>query len=139
MPDDHPANRPDDRPDSGRAVLDASAILAFLQGDDGAATVEDQLVAGACCPAVNWSEVAQKVLAAGRAWDPARALLLSYGLVVEPVIIDDAELAASRWRHGDGLSLADRLCLAVADRLGAAALTADTAWGTGDNVQQIRS
>ena len=39
-------------------VLDASAILAFLQGEDGAAEVDAALEAGALCGAANWSEVA---------------------------------------------------------------------------------
>lgn len=43
------------------AVLDASAILAFVQGEAGSDVVEDQLVAGSRCGAANWSEVAQKV------------------------------------------------------------------------------
>ena len=36
--------------------------------------------------AANWSEVAQQVLAAGGDWGLVRALLLSYGLLIEPVV-----------------------------------------------------
>lgn len=128
-----PPERVDDRP-----VVDASALLAYLQGEPGSEAVEQRLEQGARCAAVNWSEVAQKVIAAGRDWDLARALLISYGIAVEPVTVADAELAARRWEHRRGLSLADRLCLALADRLGVVAWTADTAWGDGDNVHQIR-
>ena len=128
-----PAEEPDHRP-----VLDASALLAFLQGEPGADSVEQRLEGGARCTAVNWSEVAQTVLAAGRDWDLARALLGSYGIVVEPVTAADGEVAARRWTRGDGLSLADRLCLAVAHRLGVPAWTADVAWGDGDGIHQIR-
>jgi ribonuclease VapC len=121
------------------AVLDASALLAFLQGEAGASVVEARLQEpGVRCGAANWSEVAQKVRSAGRDWDLARALLLSYGLQVEPVTIEDAERAARRWTPGEGLSLADRLCLALAERLRSAAWTADTAWGTPSDVRQIR-
>jgi len=120
------------------AVLDASAVLAFLQGEDGAEIVEARLDEGACCGAANWSEVAQKVRSAGRAWDLARALLTGYQLRVEPVVVDDAEWAARRWRSGEGLSLADRLCLGLAERLDAEAWTADAAWGTEGRVRQIR-
>jgi PIN domain nuclease of toxin-antitoxin system len=119
-------------------VLDASAVLAFLQGEKGTEIVEDRLGDGAVCGAANWSEVAQKVRAAGRDWDLARALLLSYDLHVETVLIDDAEWAANRWRRGEGLSLADRLCLALAHRVGGDAWTADTAWGSEPGVRQIR-
>ena len=120
------------------SVLDASALLAFVRGEPGADRVEDQLLAGGFCGAANWSEVAQKVLAAGRDWDLARALLTSYGLVIEAVTTDDAEAAARRWRRGDGMSLADRLCHALADRLELDAWTADASWGRGPGVQQIR-
>lgn len=120
------------------AVLDASAVLAFVQGDGGADAVEAELLDGAHCGAANWSEVAQKVLAADRSWDLVRALLLSYPLSIEPVIADDAEWAARRWQPAEGLSLADRLCLALAERLDSNALTADRGWGTTGRVRQIR-
>ena len=119
-------------------VLDASAILAFVQDEDGAEVVESALADGSRCGAANWSEVAQKVLAAGRDWDLVRALLSSYGIAVEPVSGDDAEWAARRWTRGEGLSLADRLCLALAERCDAEVYTADTAWGSADRVTQIR-
>lgn len=119
-------------------VIDASALLAFLLGEPGADAVEARLAAGARCGAVNWSEVAQKVGGAGRDWDLARALLLSYDLDVVDVGVADAERAAARWRRGDGLSLADRLCLSLAERLGVPAWTADRSWGDGDGVRQIR-
>ncbi len=120
------------------AVLDASALLAFLQDEPGGDVVEDALVEGARCGAANWSEVAQRVLAAGRDWELVRALLASYDLVVEPVWAEDGEWAARRWRRGEGLSLADRLCLALGEREGAEVLTADGAWGDGGRVRQIR-
>ena len=120
------------------SVLDASAILAFVLDEDGADVVESALADDPVCGAANWSEVAQKVLAAERDWDLVRALLVSYGVRVEPVTGDDAEWAARRWRHGDALSLADRLCLALAERVDAEVLTADTTWGSSDRVKQIR-
>jgi PIN domain nuclease of toxin-antitoxin system len=119
-------------------VLDASALLAFLQGERGADLVEQALDAGAVCGAANWSEVAQTVLAHGRDWSLARALLQSYGLTVEPVTAPDAEWAAGRWREGEGLSLADRLCLALGERFDDDVLTADRSWGRGDRIRQIR-
>jgi hypothetical protein len=66
------------------------------------------------CSAANWSEVAQKLLASGQPWPAARALLLGFGLAIEPVTMDDAELAARLWDTGSNLSLADRLCLGSA-------------------------
>ena len=118
-------------------VLDASALLAFLHGEEGADVVEVALGMGAVAGAGNWSEVAQMVLANGRDWDLARALLLSFDLAVLPVTAVDAEAAASRWRPGQDFSLADRLCLALGDRLAVDVLTADRAWGTTSGVRQI--
>ena len=119
-------------------VFDASALLVFLQGEKGATAVEKALEGGGACGAANWSEIAQKVRAHGRRWDLARSLLISYELVVEPVTAVDAELAAQRWQHGEGLSLADRLCLALGERLDATVLTADHRWGTSGRVRQVR-
>jgi PIN domain nuclease of toxin-antitoxin system len=119
-------------------VVDASALLAFVQGEEGAESVETALAGQALCGVANWSEVAQKVRGAGRDWDLVRALLLSYGLGLEPVNVEDAEWAASRWVRGEGLSLADRLCLALAERVDAPVLTADTGWGSAGRVRQIR-
>jgi PIN domain nuclease of toxin-antitoxin system len=120
------------------SVLDASAVLAWLQDEPGADVVEERLTAGASCGAANWSEVAQKVVARGGVWPVARGLLHSYELQVEPVTVDDAETAATQWRPGEGLSLADRLCLALSRRLGVDAVTADRSWATTDGVLQIR-
>lgn len=120
-------------------VLDASALLAFLQDETGGGEVEDALEAEeAICGAANWSEIAQTIVAAGRDWDLVRALLLSYDLVVEPVTATDAEVAARMWRRGSGLSMADRLCLALAERLDLAVLTTDRDWGAGGRIRQIR-
>ena len=119
-------------------VFDASALLCFLRGEVGADLVERALLAGGVCSAVNWSEVLQKVLSAGGDADLAAGVLVSYPLQIEPVGQQDAETAARRWRRGSGLSLAARLCLATADRLGAVVWTADTAWGSEPPVRQIR-
>ncbi|GAA2932009.1 PIN domain-containing protein [Microbacterium luteolum] len=118
-------------------VLDASAVLAFLQGEPGADQVEgvlDEAVVGAA----NWAEVAQKVRAAGADWGVASGLLRSYELTIEPVSYADAEAAAAMWKRGSGLSLGDRLCLALARRLDAPVLTADRAWGRSDRIIQLR-
>jgi ribonuclease VapC len=119
-------------------VFDASALLVFLQGERGSAEVEAALRAGGACGAANWSEVAQKIRARGRNWDLARSLLASYSVHVEPVTAADGEWAARRWVPGEGLSLADRLCMALGDRLAAEIWTADQAWGSGGRIRQVR-
>lgn len=120
-------------------VLDASAVLAFLQSEPGADTVESALENDlTTCGAANWSEVLQKLDHRGHSRAVASALLASYGLGIEPVTLEDAEGAARLWRPGSPLSLGDRLCLALAERLSCTALTADAAWGHSRSVHQIR-
>lgn len=119
-------------------LFDSSALLCFLQGETGADKVERALVSGGRCSAANWSETAQKLIAHERDWDLSRGLLQSYGLAVEPVLAADAERAARLWRAGSGLSLADRLCLATAERLDATVWTADAAWGATKRIRQVR-
>jgi ribonuclease VapC len=119
-------------------VFDASALLAYLRGESGSVIVREELERGGVCSAANWSEVAQKVIAAKADWGLARSLLLSFDLVVEPVTAIDAEKAAMMWRPGEGLSLADRLCLALADRLDAPVFTADQQWLGRERVTVIR-
>lgn len=119
-------------------LFDASALVVFLQGEPGADVVERELLDGGIVGAANWSEVTQKTLAGSADWDLARLLLLSYGLAVEPVLAVDAERAAHLWRRGSGLSLADRLCLALRERRSATAWTADAAWGESAEVRQVR-
>lgn len=120
-------------------LFDASALLCFLQGEHGSDTVEQVLESGAsAASAVNWSEVAQKVRTAGGEWSLARGLLMNLSVGVEPVTASDAEYAAALWRKGSGLSIADRICLATAERLAATVWTADTAWGESERVRQVR-
>jgi ribonuclease VapC len=119
-------------------VFDASALLAYLQGETGADQVEKALENSGACGAANWSEVAQKIRAHGKNWDLARSLLMSYGIKIESVTLDDAEWAARRWARGEHLSLADRLCLALGTRLDGVVWTADQAWGTSSRIRQIR-
>lgn len=56
-------------------VFDASALLAYLGNEAGSDVVEAALETGGRCSTANWSEVGQKVLAAGGDWDLSRALL----------------------------------------------------------------
>lgn len=121
-------------------ILDASAVLAYLQEESGADVVERALLEDtALCGAANWSEVCQQVVDKGRSLDAVAKFLLERQLVtVVPVTRDDAEWAARRYVRGEGLSLADRLCMALAMRLDLALLTADKAWGADSHIRQIR-
>lgn len=114
------------------AVLDASAYLAFLSGEPGAETVRGALAAGAAMSAVNLIEVGSKYLQWGGAEADLRTLLGNLPFEVVPLdegLALDAALLAPITRSA-GLSLGDRVCLALAARLGVPALTADRAWAT---------
>jgi ribonuclease VapC len=105
---------------SRRCVLDASALLAYLQREAGFERVSDALGGGAVCSAVNLAEVYAKVLARGIDPDQVGARLLALGLEVMSFTDDDARESARLYPrfHGLGLSLADRSCLALGARLG---------------------
>ncbi len=111
------------------AVIDASALLAWLQGEPGAETVEAALAESAIS-SVNWAEVIQKALA--RAVDIAgmHEDVTAVGLKILSFIPEDAE-RVGRLRtltQPYGLSLGDRACLALGLRLATPVLTADRAW-----------
>lgn len=105
-------------------VLDSSAVLAWWQTEPGQEHV-DAVLDGARISAANWAEVLQKVGQAGRDADEVGQLILSLGLVVEPVLAADARLIAALWATKSSLSLGDRCCLALGVRLRARVLTAD--------------
>jgi ribonuclease VapC len=110
-------------------VLDASALLAFLQKEPGNARV-DAVLETSCISAANWSEVVQKSAARGVDIEALKAMLSAAQLSIVDLTSADAEAAAVLWpgtRHL-GLSLADRCCLATAQRLRTTVLTADVAW-----------
>jgi ribonuclease VapC len=112
-----------------RAVLDASALLAFLRDEPGAPVVEAELSA-AVISSVNWAEVIQKSLAVGVPIEGLANDLSAYGLIILPFTADDAHRAGELWlqTRALGLSLGDRACLATAARLNLPALTTDRSW-----------
>lgn len=120
------------------SVLDASALLAFLNEEPGAEVVEHHLDEGSVLSAANWSEVVQKVESRHGDIHLVKALLQGYGTQIEPVTREDAEAAARLWPAMKHLSLGDRLCLATGARLQRVVVTADAAWGESEAVVQIR-
>jgi len=110
-------------------VLDASCLLASAFGEPGGELVRP-LLAGAMISTVNWSEFLQKVQQRGINTKGMRAELEGAGLKIVPVSVQHAEAAAELWPLGRalGLSLADRLCLALGLAQAAQVYTADRAW-----------
>ena len=114
---------------ASEVVLDASALIALMREEKGAervATVIDHAVIGA----VNLAEVTSKFVREGIAIGVVREWVETLELDVRPF---DRELAYAAGAllpatRGQGLSLGDRACLALARTLGAPALTTDRAW-----------
>jgi ribonuclease VapC len=110
-------------------VLDASALLALVHGEPGAARVA-AVLDRAAISAVNLAEVVSRLAERDRPPTDIRRQLSRLPLDVIPVD-EDLGYAAGFLRPATrhlGLSLGDRICLALAARLGATALTADRAW-----------
>lgn len=116
-------------------VLAASALLAYVYGEPGAETVEAAL-SEAVIHAVNFAEVLSRLAERGSSPEDSLGVLEAAGvmklLTVEVGTVEDA-LNAARLRpltKSAGLSLGDRYCLALAQRLGVPVLTADRAWSS---------
>ena len=112
-------------------VLDASALLALLRDEPGAAKVADA-IAQARMSSVNYAEVVSHFIHVGMPSDQVDAMLRPL-----PMTIVEADKALAtiaghlRAATADaGLSLGDRFCLALAQRDGLTALTADKQWRT---------
>ena len=112
-------------------VLDASALLALLRDETGAAKVAEH-IANARMSSVNYAEVVSHFVHAGMPSEQVDAMLRPL-----PMTIVEADQAlatlAGRLRTVTaeaGLSLGDRFCLALAQRDGLPALTADRQWRT---------
>ncbi len=111
------------------AVLcDASAILAAMKGEPGGDKIADydQRI----ITVVNASEVVAKLLSYGMTIDDVTDSMAALSMEIEPVTAADSMRAAllDMPNRRYGLSLADRFCLAVAERMALPVLTADRSW-----------
>jgi ribonuclease VapC len=130
------------------AILDASALLAYLQGEPGAAVVANALAKGSLMSSVNWAETLSKLAERGQDPDTVTDLLTNQGLlnnalVIAPFDVDLAQVTAKLrpLTRSSGLSLGDRACLALGIQTQLPVLTSDQAWGNltiGVVVQLIR-
>ena len=111
------------------AVLDASALLALLLGEQGGENVR-AVLADAAITAVNLSEVVAHFARNGA--DETDIRLVLNPLPLERVPFDESLAFATGLllptTRPAGLSFGDRACLALASRLGVRALTADRSW-----------
>lgn len=123
---------------SDRVVVDASAVLAYLNREQGKEMAAAYLE-GAVISAVNLAEVIAKLTEAFTP-DEIREGLNALDMTVMPFDAEQAN-ATGLLRPTTkllGLSLGDRACLALAQRLDVPALTADGAWKGVDVGVEIR-
>jgi PIN domain nuclease of toxin-antitoxin system len=115
--------------DGPEAVLDASALVALLWEEPGAEAVEP-LLGRSVVSSVNLAEVLQRYRAHDVETAGKRESIEALGVEIADFTAQDGEIAAELWQRtrSAGLSLADRSCLALAQRLRLPAHTADRAW-----------
>ncbi len=122
-----------------QAILDAAAIVAFLNRETGHETIIDAIAAGAGVSTANIAEVV--------------GVLMRRGLTVEeateavdelPIAIFDVDLglalragAMEQRTRRFGLSLSDRMCLALAARERLPAVTSDRLWAQAGPVVDV--
>jgi ribonuclease VapC len=112
-------------------VADASAILAALK-KELFSNVDPRRLVGVTVSAVNLCEVLSKLHDDGLTDAQADAAVSAMDLRVVPFDGPQARIAARLrpiTRHA-GLSLGDRACLALGDRLGYPVVTADRVWAS---------
>jgi PIN domain nuclease of toxin-antitoxin system len=121
-------------------VLDASALLALLQDEPGAAVVASHLPRSVMS-AVNLSEVVAKLTDHGMPAEAIRVALDGLPIEVHPFDRGAAYAAGDlrRVTRNAGLSLGDRACIALGMKLDVEAVTADRAWESlGKDTVRIR-
>ena len=113
-----------------RIVLDASALLAALNGEPGSDKLTLELLSTAVISTVNLAEVQTKLINRGLSPDSAWAAALVPVERAIPFTSEQAKAAGSMVAetHAWGLSLGDRACLALGLALQAPVYTADRSW-----------
>lgn len=111
-------------------ILDASAVLAVLNGERGEKKVIP-ILAESAISSVNLTEVIAKLLEAGMEESNARLAVSVLGIGVIVDFTEDSAWDAAKLRpltKQFGLSLGDRACLGLSIKLNVPAVTADKEW-----------
>ena len=110
-----------------RVVLDASAMLAFLNGEPGGEVVDGYL-GGAAASAVNVAEVGARLSDLGASLAEVQRAIALMAMEIVAFDAEQAYAAAGIRSATHVLSLGDRACVQLAARRGLPAVTADRAW-----------
>ncbi len=115
------------------AVLDASALIAFLRREPGAEKVADVL-ARSCISAVNLAETLGKMVEHGKPLEATCYQVERLRILVVPFDEEQARIAASLWKQtrSVGMSLGDRGCISLALKMSLPAFTTEAAWEKAD-------
>jgi PIN domain nuclease of toxin-antitoxin system len=124
------------------AVLDASALIAFLREEKGADKVAS-VITRSCISSVNLAETYSKMIEHGKPLEGVVYQVERLRIEVVPFDEEHARIVASLWKETRpvGLGLGDRSCLALALSKSLPALTTDGEWQkckTGVNIIKIR-
>jgi ribonuclease VapC len=124
------------------AVLDASALIAFLRREPGADKVAEVL-ANSCISAVNLAETLGKMVEHGKPLEATSYQVERLRIEVIPFDEEQARIAASLWKQtrSVGMSLGDRACISLALKTSLPAFTTEEAWAKaslGINLVKIR-
>ena len=113
-----------------QAILDSAAVLAFLNRESGHESITDALAAGAGVCTANVAEIVGVLMRRGLAAEDATQALDDLPLTIIDVDLDLAMRAGimEQPTRRYGLSLGDRLCLALAARERLPVLTTDRIW-----------
>jgi PIN domain nuclease of toxin-antitoxin system len=111
------------------AVLDASALLAFIRREPGAEKVA-KVLPRSCISAVNLAETLGKMVEHGKPLEESAYQIERLRIAVFPFDEQQARVAASFWKptREVGMSLGDRACLTLALNLSLPAFTTEDAW-----------
>ncbi len=111
-------------------ILDASAVLAYLQQEPGHDFVETALLDQAVISAVNLAEVVAKLTDGGMPVSVVEEVLDDLAMIVIPFDVSVAMITGFFIAQTKpyGLSLGDRACLALATFRKSPVLTADRQW-----------
>jgi PIN domain nuclease of toxin-antitoxin system len=123
-------------------VVDASAIIAIINGESGAQKATEG-ARGARMSALNYCEIAGWLAERGSTATDVEGVIAPFDLTVEDFNRSRALTAGllTAKTKGRNISLADRACIALAIELGLPAMTGDRVWrdlGLGVDIVLIR-